>query len=445
MATGTGKTRTCIGLTYRLLKTRRFRRVLFLVDRSALGEQAAERLQGGPPREPPDLRRDLRPQGARRTKPDPDTAAHRHHSGHGQAHPLPSTRTPSAPPSISTTASSSTSATAATSSTARSATPRSTFRDQSDYISKYRRVLDHFDAVKVGLTATPALHTTEIFGRPVFKYSYREAVIDGVLIDHEPPTRSSPSSPRTACTGTPASRWRSTGPEAGDRHRRPARRGPPRGRRFNKRRHHRELQPRRLRRARPPHRPLPRRQDAHLLRQRRPRRPRRRLLKEALARRYGAVEDDAVVKITGASDKPLQLIRRYKNERNPNIAVTVDLLTTGIDVPRISNIVFLRRVRSRILYEQMLGRATRRCDEIGKEVFHIFDAVDLYSALEDVSTMKPVVVDPKATFATLVQELQGARDEAVAQEIVDQIVAKLQASSAASKARPPSASRPPPA
>jgi type I restriction enzyme R subunit len=41
MATGTGKTRTCIGLTYRLLKTRRFRRVLFLVDRSALGEQAA--------------------------------------------------------------------------------------------------------------------------------------------------------------------------------------------------------------------------------------------------------------------------------------------------------------------------------------------------------------------------------------------------------------------
>jgi hypothetical protein len=41
MATGTGKTRTCIGLTYRLLKTGRFRRVLFLVDRSALGEQTA--------------------------------------------------------------------------------------------------------------------------------------------------------------------------------------------------------------------------------------------------------------------------------------------------------------------------------------------------------------------------------------------------------------------
>jgi type I restriction enzyme R subunit len=40
MATGTGKTKTCIALVYRLLKTKRFRRVLFLVDRTALGEQA---------------------------------------------------------------------------------------------------------------------------------------------------------------------------------------------------------------------------------------------------------------------------------------------------------------------------------------------------------------------------------------------------------------------
>jgi type I restriction enzyme R subunit len=41
MATGTGKTKTGVALIYRLLKARRFRRVLFLVDRSALGEQAA--------------------------------------------------------------------------------------------------------------------------------------------------------------------------------------------------------------------------------------------------------------------------------------------------------------------------------------------------------------------------------------------------------------------
>ena len=58
-----------------------------------------------------------------------------------------------------------------------------------DYVSTYRRVLDHFDAVKIGLTATPAAHTREIFGDPVFVYSYREAVVDGWLVDHEPPVR----------------------------------------------------------------------------------------------------------------------------------------------------------------------------------------------------------------------------------------------------------------
>ena len=54
------------------------------------------------------------------------------------------------------------------------------------------------------------------------------------------------------------------------------------------------------------------------------------LLKRAFEQHYGSIDDDAVIKITGAADKPLQLIRRYKNERNPNVAVTVDLLTTGV-------------------------------------------------------------------------------------------------------------------
>ena len=39
--------------------------------------------------------------------------------------------------------------------------------------------------VKIALTATPALHTTEIFGQPVFKYTYREDVIEGYLVDHD--------------------------------------------------------------------------------------------------------------------------------------------------------------------------------------------------------------------------------------------------------------------
>jgi type I restriction enzyme, R subunit len=53
------------------------------------------------------------------------------------------------------------------------------FRDFNDYVSKYRRVIEAFDAITIVLTATPALHTKEIFGEPIFVYSYREAVVDG--------------------------------------------------------------------------------------------------------------------------------------------------------------------------------------------------------------------------------------------------------------------------
>ncbi len=54
-------------------------------------------------------------------------------------------------------------------------------RGYNDYISKYRRVIEYIDAVNIGLTATPALHAVEIFGRPVYAYSYYDAVIDGYL------------------------------------------------------------------------------------------------------------------------------------------------------------------------------------------------------------------------------------------------------------------------
>jgi type I restriction enzyme R subunit len=68
----------------------------------------------------------------------------------------------------------------------------------------------------------------------------------------------------------------------------------------------------------------------------------------------------------------------------------------------------MRRVRSRILYEQMKGRATRRCDEIGKTVFRIYDPVDLYASLEAVDTMKPLVKNPNISLEQLVSELTGS-------------------------------------
>ncbi|MEM9008588.1 MAG: type I restriction-modification enzyme R subunit C-terminal domain-containing protein, partial [Cyanobacteria bacterium P01_F01_bin.86] len=95
-------------------------------------------------------------------------------------------------------------------------------------------------------------------------------------------------------------------------------------------------------------------------------------------------------------------------------------------VPAICNLVFLRRVKSRILYEQMLGRATRLCDDLDKAFFRIFDPVGLYKAIENFSSMKPVVVNPKISFGQLVDELGSVTDTSAVEEILDQIVAKLQ-------------------
>jgi type I restriction enzyme R subunit len=130
-------------------------------------------------------------------------------------------------------------------------------------------------------------------------------------------------------------------------------------------------------------------------------------------------------KVTGSVDRVGDVIRKFKNEDDPRIAVTVDLLTTGIDVPAITNLVFLRRVNSRILYDQMVGRATRLCPEIGKEVFQIYDAVDLYPTLQNMTEMRPVVVNPSVTFETLFGGLAAASTEPNQQEIIDQIIVKL--------------------
>ncbi len=150
------------------------------------------------------------------------------------------------------------------------------------------------------------------------------------------------------------------------------------------------------------------------------------IFKEVCNDYLGGIEDDAIQKIIGASDKPLAKIKSFKNDRLPNIAVTVDLLTTGIDVPSICNLVFLRRVNSRILFEQMLGRATRRCDEIGKETFNIYDAVDIYQQLEKVNSMKPVATQPDITFSKLEQELKQQTVPELQQLAKDQFLAKLQ-------------------
>ena len=186
MATGTGKTRTVLGMIYRFLKTNRFKRILFLVDRTSLGDQASDVFKEVKLEELMTLDEIYNIKGLDEKTVDKETRIQvatvqsmvkRILYNEGQAMP--------------------------------SVTDfdliiideahrgyildkemcdvEVLYRDQRDYQSKYRTVVEYFDAVKIALTATPALHTTEIFGQPVFKYTYREAVIEGYLVDHDAP------------------------------------------------------------------------------------------------------------------------------------------------------------------------------------------------------------------------------------------------------------------
>ena len=73
------------------------------------------------------------------------------------------------------------------------------------------------------------------------------------------------------------------------------------------------------------------------------------------------------------------LIDKFEiRDADPQIAVSVDMLDTGIDVPDILNLVFFKPVKSKIKYQQMIGRGTRLSKDIfgpdmDKEYFYIFD------------------------------------------------------------------------
>jgi type I restriction enzyme R subunit len=85
--------------------------------------------------------------------------------------------------------------------------------------------------------------------------------------------------------------------------------------------------------------------------------------------------NDYAARITRAERNSHQLERNFAvvGPSNPRVAVTVDLLTTGFDAPDVKNVVFLRPLRSAILYKQMKGRGTRLCEDVNKRYFTIFD------------------------------------------------------------------------
>lgn len=433
MATGTGKSRTALGIIYRLLKSERFRRVLFLVDRTSLGEQIQDvfmdvKLEDLLPLadiydvktlEDKKFEKETRIQVATvqgmvkrvlygdddedsPTVTDYDLViideAHRGYildKGMSEEESL--------------------------------------YRDQRDYQSKYRSIVDFFDGVKIALTATPALQTTQIFGPPVFQYTYRQAVIDGYLVDHDAPHFLKTKLNTSGITFAEGETVPIYNPVTGELTNSEALEDELS---FDVDQFNRQVITEDFNRA----------VLAEIARNFDPSSPDTngkmliyavndshadlivRILREIYSD-YG-VDAESIMKITGSvgdgNKKRVQdAIKRFKNESYPSVAVTVDLLTTGIDVPEITTLVFLRQVRSRILFEQMLGRATRLCPKIGKTHFEIYDAVRLYENLEPVITMKPVVVNPNLSYTDMLDDLVKMDDPAHALNQINQILARL--------------------
>ena len=106
---------------------------------------------------------------------------------------------------------------------------------------------------------------------------------------------------------------------------------------------------------------------------------------------------DFVVSDVGGGPAPDagDLIRRFKTEEFPQILVSVNMLDTGFDCPEIVNLVMARFTRSAILYRQMRGRGTRKAEHIRKTHFTIFDFVgltDFHGDDEDEVAGGPIVV-----------------------------------------------------
>ena len=275
----------------------------------------------------------------------------------------------------------------------------------------WRNVLNHFDAVKVGLTATPASHTVAYFGKPIFNYPLQQAIDEGFLVDYDAVAINSD----VLMNGAFLKEGEQVGVIDTDT-----------GRELiDQLEDEREFTSTEIEekitapdtnqkiiselkkftddfereRGRFPKTLIFATNDIPMI---------------SHADRIVSIckstfnrGDDFVAKITGSPtvDRPLKKIKEFRNRPNPKIVVTVDMLSTGVDIPALEFIVFLRPVKSRILWEQMLGRGTRKCDEIGKTHFVIFDCFNGTLIRYFKNASYNFKIDPPGTDSVTIKEL----------------------------------------
>jgi type I restriction enzyme R subunit len=435
MATGTGKTLLAVAEIYRLIKFGGARRVLFLVDRANLGEQAEKEFQGF--RTPDDNRKfnelynvqrltsntigssskvvistiqrlysilkgepELDPEAEEHTPMDDDPTLPKE--------PLPVVYNKAIPPEFFDVI----------------------FIDEChrSIYSLWRQVLEYFDGYLLGLTATPAKHTYGFFNQNVvMEYPHERAVTDAVNCDYEVYRI------RTSITAAGSSIESGPGTMVG----------------------YRDRQTRKMRWEAPDEavhytgadldRNVVAPDQIRLIVQT----FRDKVLKETFPDRTESVpktlifaKDDShaedivkivreefgkgnefcqkiTYKVTGA--KPADLIQSFRNSYNPRIVVTVDLIATGTDIKPVEIVMFMRSVHSRLLFEQMKGRGVRviNPDELravtpdakGKTHFLIVDCVGVTE--KTLSDTKPLEKNPSVSLKVLLDHVAagGVKDD----------------------------------
>jgi type I restriction enzyme R subunit len=441
MATGTGKTYTIVSQIYRLMKSGLAKRILFLVDRRALAAQAVQAFAtfDAEPGKKFDqiyevysqrfIREDLGEEGKFDFKVLPTSYLTNPQPGHAFVYVCTIQRLRVSLFGWDSGFEATDQDVDDESDASRLDIPMHAFdviiADEchrgytAQEISKWREVLEHFDAVQIGLTATPAAHTTAYFKDIVYRYDYERAVREGYLVDWDAVSIQSD----VRMNGIFLREGETVGlidTETGLES-------------LDTLEDEREFDTTEIERkvtSPDSNRKIIRQianyaQEHERLYERFP----KTLIFAAndlqhtshcdtlvdICRDVFGRGDVFVQKITGSPtvDRPLQKIREFRNRPNPGIAVTRDMLTTGVDIPALEFLVFLRPVKSRILWEQMIGRGTRRCEEINKTHFTVFDCFNggLFEYFKDVTVFEPEApVKVTKSYSELIDDIYQNRD-----------------------------------
>ena len=436
MATGTGKTLLAVTEIYRLIKFGGVRRVLFLVDRANLGEQAEKEFQGF--RTPDDNRKFTELYNVQRltsntigssskvviatiqrlysilkgeAELDPEVEEHTTIDGDDEVRhpkePLPVVYSKAVPPE---------------------------FFDvifvaecHRSIYSLWRQVLEYFDAYLIGLTATPAKHTYGFFNQNVvMEYPHERAVADGVNCDYEVYRI------RTTITAAGSTIEAGPGTMVGyrDRQTRKMRwEAPDEDVRYSPEDLDRNvvaidqirlivqtLRDKVLKETFPDRTEVPKtlifaKDDSHA-------EDIVRIVREEFGRGNEFCQK-ITYKVTGV--KPSDLIQSFRNSYDPRIVVTVDLIATGTDIKPVEIVMFMRSVQSRVLFEQMKGRGVRviNPDELravtrdakAKTHFLIIDCVGVTE--KTLSDTKPLDKNPSLSLKALLDHVAagGVNDD----------------------------------